>query len=63
MRVEREGGSPPMAEDLEEQLRAAREQGQLQAAQSKATLDLCVNVLVRPTRISPRQPVRGRRAA
>jgi hypothetical protein len=32
-------------------------------SQSKATLDLCVNVLVRPTRISPRQPVRGRRAA
>ena len=24
-------------------------------SQSKATLDLCVNILVRPTRISPRQ--------
>ena len=43
MRVEREGGSPPMAEDLEEQLRAAREQGQLQAAQSKVKdLHRCV---------------------
>jgi hypothetical protein len=43
LRVEREGGSPPMAEDLEEQLRAAREQGQLQAAQSKVKdLHRCV---------------------
>lgn len=33
--VARQGWFAPMAEDLEQQLRAAREQGQLQAAQSK----------------------------
>ena len=32
-------------------------------SQSEATLDLCVNVLVRPTRISPRQSGAAARGA